>query len=131
MSDQHAVQALARNKAVATGFIDGIVAGDIARCTALLAEDAVWWVQGWGESTGAAFLASLEQTIARASSRAFRLGLVTAEANRVAVQAWGELAFPEGIYANSYHYLFVIEHGTIRQGFEYFDTACAAAFYSR
>jgi len=121
----------ARNRAVATGFLEAIAAGDIDRCAALLADDATWWVQGWGESSGAAFLASLGQTIARASSRKIRMGLVTAEADRVAVQAWGEFAFAEGVYANSYHYLFVIADGTIRQGFEYLDTSVAAAFFSQ
>ncbi len=119
----------AANRAVAIGFLDAIVAGDIARCAALLHPAAIWWVQGWGETSGTTFLASLNQTIARASSRSMRIGLVTAEADRVAVQAEGAFHFAEGIYANSYHYLFEIAGGRIVKGYEYLDTRIAAAFF--
>lgn len=122
---------IAANKRVATGFLAAIVAGDVAQCGVLLAPAARWWVQGWGEMPGSAFLASLAGTIARSSSRAITTGHVTAEADRVAVQAQGEFTFPEGVYANSYHYLFEIADGRITHGFEYLDTSIAAAFFAR
>ena len=125
-----ALDRLAANRAIATGFLEAIVAGDIARCTALLHADAEWWVQGWGEMPGAAFLAGLAGTIARSSARTLRIGLVTAEDDRVAVQAEGAFVFAEGTYANSYHYLFEIAGGRIAKGHEYLDTQVAAAFFA-
>lgn len=114
---------------VALGFLDAIVAGDIAACARLLHEDATWWVQGWGEQPAATFLASLGETIARSTSRSMTIGLTTAEDDRVAVQAWGEFRFAEGVYANSYHYLFRIADGRIVAGHEYLDTAIAGRFF--
>ncbi len=118
------------NKAVASAFLDAITAGDISTCAALLAPDATWWVQGWGEMPGSAFLPSLEQTITRSASRSITIDTITAEDNRVAVQAHGAFVFPEGVYANSYHYLFIISGGRITAGFEYLDTMVAARFFA-
>jgi len=118
------------NRTIALDFLDAIVGGDIDRCAALLHPDAAWWVQGWGNNSGANFLHSLSLTIARSSSRVFRIGLVTAQDDRVAVQAEGIFAFAEGAYANSYHYLFEIVDRRIRKGYEYLDTQIAAAFFA-
>jgi ketosteroid isomerase-like protein len=120
----------AANRAVAAGFLDAIAAGDIDLCAALLHPDAVWWVQGWGEISAPLFLTSLEGTIERSSSRSIQIGLMTAEEDRVAVQANGEFVFAEGVYANSYHYLFEIADGRIVKGYEYLDTRIAAAFFA-
>lgn len=121
----------AANKQVAAAFLAAIVAGNVAQCGQLLAPDARWWVQGRGDMPRSTFLASLARTVARSSARAITPGLVTAEADRVAIQAQGEFAFPEGVYANTYHYLFVMADGRIAQGFEYLDTTIAAAFFAR
>ncbi len=114
---------------IALGFLSAIVDGDIDECARLLADDATWWVQGWGERPATDFIASLGQTIARSTSRSMRIGMTTAEDDRVAVQAWGEFHFAEGIYANSYHYLFRIVEGRIVAGYEYLDTAVAGRFF--
>jgi ketosteroid isomerase-like protein len=120
---------IAANKAVALGFLAAIEAGDIARCEALLDPAARWCVQGHGSFAAADFLASLAQTIARAATRTIAIGLVTAEDDRVAVQAEGDFAFAEGAYRNSYHYLFRIAGGRIVAGYEYLDTMVAARFF--
>lgn len=122
--------AIAANRQVALDFLAAIVSGDIARLDALLHPDCTWWVQGWGTMPRDRFLASLASTIARAPTRRMEIVLVTAEEDRVAVVAEGSFAFPEGTYANSYHYLFRIEAGRISTGREYLDTRIAAAFFA-
>jgi ketosteroid isomerase-like protein len=121
---------VAANKAVAIAFLEAIAAGDGDVCAALIHPEATWWIQGWGDMAGADFLVSLRETIGRSSSRAMTITGVTAEADRVAVQARGEFRFPEGVYANSYHYLFRIADGQIFAGFEYLDTAIASRFFA-
>src|SRR3546814_20764978 len=75
--------------------------------------------------SAANFLISLGQTIDRSSSQSMTIIGMTAEAERVAVEAAGEFHFPEGVYANRYHYLFKIRNSRIFAGFEYFDTSVA------
>lgn len=120
---------LRRNRAACLDFLAAIAAGDLGRIDALLHPEASWWIQGWGTQPRARFLASLSATIARAGSRSMEIVAVTAEADRVAVAAEGAFAFPEGTYANSYHYLFTLRDGQIRDGREYLDTRVAAAFF--
>lgn len=121
---------LVRNKAVASAFLRAIVEGDAATCSALLDPEGSWWVLGWGEMSAANFLISLSQTIDRSSSQSMTIIGMTAEAERVAVEASGEFNFPEGVYANRYHYLFKIRDDRIFAGFEYFDTSVAARFFA-
>jgi ketosteroid isomerase-like protein len=117
------------NKAIALGFLEAIVSGDISRIEALLDPAANWWVQGWGMIERDAFLESLLRTIARSSGRKMSILSVTAEGDRVAVAAEGEFLLPEGAYCNSYHYLFTIADGRVILGREYLDTRIAARFF--
>src|SRR3546814_16107670 len=80
--------------------------------------------------SAANFLISLGQTIDRSSSQSMTIIGMTAEAERVAVEAAGEFHFPEGVYANRYHYLFKIRNSRIFAGFEYFDPSVAARFFA-
>src|SRR3546814_10534454 len=59
------------------------------------------------------FLISLGQTIDRSSSQSMTIIGMTAEAERVAVEAAGEFHFPEGVYPNRYHYLFKVRNSRI------------------
>lgn len=128
MTASHELEAT--NKRIALEFLAAIAAGDLDRIEALLHPDCTWWVQGWGGIHRAAFVASLGSTIGRARSRTMQILAATAEADRVAVAAEGAFEFPEGVYANSYHYLFTIRNGRIHDGREYLDTRVAAAFFS-
>ncbi len=115
----------------ALAFLDAIVAGDLATLDGLLAPDATWWVQGWGTLDRAALMAGLRGTISRSSKRAMEITRTTAECDRVAIEAQGAFTFAEGVYANSYVYMVVIDvAGRIVEGREYLDTAVAAQFYA-
>lgn len=111
-------------------FLNAIVAGDLGALDTLLAPNATWWVQGWGILDRNALLQGLAGTIERSSGRALTVHRTTAEADRVAIEAEGRFSFAEGLYCNSYVYIFMIDAlGRIVEGKEYLDTAIAARFY--
>jgi len=120
----------AANKASALNFFDAIVEGDAVALDSLLHPQARWWVQGWGDLSRSAFLDSLGQTIRRARTRVFTVLTLTAEDDRVAVEAKSSFEFPEGTYQNTYHFLFRISGGRIVEGKEYLDTMVAARFFA-
>jgi len=128
-SDLHLAGDLATNKAVARSFFEAIVAGDTVAIDALVHPQAHWWVQGWGDLSRMAFLNGLGQTIARARTRRYAVVTLTAEQDRVAVEATASFEFPEGTYQNTYHFLFRMSDGRIVEGKEYLDTTVAARFY--
>jgi uncharacterized protein len=121
---------LESNKAIAVGFLQAIVAGDVARIEALIDSKATWWVQGWGTLDRNSFVASLRGTIDRSSVRKMEILYATAEEDRVAIAAQGEFLFAEGAYCNSYHYLFTVANGRLIAGREYMDTRIAARFFA-
>src|SRR3546814_20882325 len=64
-----------------------------------------------------------------AEKRSLEIISMTAEGDRVAYEAKGEMVFPDRVYSNSYHNLLVIRDGLIVEGREYMDTmAVAKAF---
>lgn len=116
---------------VGRAFLDAIVAGDLDAIDALLAPTVTWWVQGWGMLDRHALLQGLSGTIARSSERAIAIHRMTAQQDRVAIEAEGQFRFAEGSYCNSYVYIVVIDAlGRIIEGREYLDTAVAARFYA-
>ncbi|ALR20563.1 MULTISPECIES: nuclear transport factor 2 family protein [Sphingobium] len=111
-------------------FLEAIAAGDLATLDAMLAPTATWWVQGWGELDRNALLQGLANTIRRSNERMLTISRMTAEGDRIAIEAEGRFSFAEGLYCNSYVYIFVIDRlGRIVEGREYLDTAVAAQFY--
>jgi uncharacterized protein len=103
------------NKLVATGFLHAIETGDLLTIEALLDPNFQWWVAAWGERTRAAFIEGLKRTMSGFEQREVTVTGITAEGERVAVEA--------------YHYLFIVRDGRITRGCEYFDTAAAAAAF--
>jgi ketosteroid isomerase-like protein len=128
--DRAASPDIASNKAIATGFLKAIVAGDEAKVQDLIDPQAKWWVQGWGALDRQSFVTSLLATIARSSTRKMDVMFVTAEDDRVAIAAEGEFVFDEGAYRNTYHFLFTVANGKLVAGREYMDTAVAARFFA-
>lgn len=115
---------------IGAAFLAAIVAGDLGALDALLAPTATWWVQGWGMLDRDALLQGLAGTIGRSDERSLTVIRATAQADRVAIEAEGRFRFAEGLYCNSYVYIFVIDpSGRIVEGREYLDTAVAAQFY--
>lgn len=117
------------NQQVAAAFLQAIEDGDATALEALLAPSFHWWVAGWGARSRAELLAALARTMAAFPSRRLSATGVTAEGERVAVEAEGRFERPGLVYANTYHYLFIIRDGCIASGREYFDTAVARAAF--
>ena len=117
------------NKRVAAAFLHAIERGDAPGLQALLAPGFSWWVAGWGERSRQAFLDAVSRTMRAFDERRVTPTGVTAEADRVAVEAQGHFERPGLVYRNTYHYLFIVRDGLIASGREYFDTAAAAAAF--
>ena len=117
------------NKQVAAAFLRAIEDGDAPALEALLAPSFHWWVAGWGVRSRAELLGALSRTMASFPSRRLTTIGVTAEGERVAVEAEGRFERPGLVYANTYHYLFIVRDGLITSGREYFDTAVARAAF--
>lgn len=117
------------NKQVAVAFLQAIEDGDATALEALLAPSFHWWVAGWGERSRADLLAALSRTMEAFPSRRLTPTGITAEGERVAVEAEGRFERPGLLYCNTYHYLFIVRDGCITSGREYFDTAAARAAF--
>lgn len=109
------------NKQVASAFLRAIEAGDEPALETLLAPSFHWWVAGWGERSRADLLVALSRTMAAFPSRRLSTTGITAEGERVAVEAEGRFERPGLLYCNTYHYLFIVRDGLITSGREYFD----------
>ncbi|MAT50723.1 MAG: hypothetical protein CMK32_06015 [Porticoccaceae bacterium] len=118
------------NKALARRYMQAVVDGDIDTVRELQHPDVTWWILG-GESTldRDTFTNMVAQGLVAAKERKITITGLTAEDDRVAVMAEGEMVFPDRVYRNSYHNLLVIRDGKIVEGREYMDTkAVEAAF---
>lgn len=122
-------QTLEKNKKIAQNFLLAIASGDIERIQSHLHEKLIWWVLGFGELSRSQFISSLGATIAGSSERSITISGITAEANRVAVEAAGVFKMPTTVYQNYYHYLLVIEGDKIIHGKEYLDTVEATRVF--
>jgi uncharacterized protein len=117
------------NKLVATRFLHAIETGELPTIEALLDPGFHWWVAAWGDRTRAAFIEGLKRTMSGFEQREVKVIGITAEGERVAVEAEGRFERPGLVYRNTYHYLFIVRDGRITRGCEYFDTAAAAAAF--
>lgn len=92
-----------------------------------LADSATWMVMAKGPMGGTKTKAELVQILAGVTARfeapvTFKVNGVTAEGERVAVEAQGYAKLKNGkTYENLYHFLFVIKDGKIQVGKEYCD----------
>jgi ketosteroid isomerase-like protein len=123
------VSELERNKAVCKAFYHDLGRRDFAAALAHLADDVVWWVQGEWEGAGfyrgkaavEGLLAPLKYAIA--TDIEFKFGHLTAEEDRVSCELTGSATTSDGgEYRMTYHFLFTIRDGKIREGHEYLDT---------
>jgi ketosteroid isomerase-like protein len=93
----------------------------------MLAEDATWWAPGFGVM-GKAQFAEMLSYIDRILKGSMKLTFkrITAEDDRVAVEAESDADLVNGKhYHNTYHILVVIHGGKIREIKEYHDTKYA------
>lgn len=117
------------NKAVARRYMQAVVDGDIDTIEGLQHPDVKWWILGFGDMDRDTFVASVKTGLIAAETRRAEITGLTAEGDRVAVEAWGEMVFPDRVYRNQYHNLLVIRDGLIVEGREYMDTRAAAAAF--
>jgi ketosteroid isomerase-like protein len=117
------------NKAVARRYMQAVVDGDAETIESLQHPDATWWILGYGDMSRADFIASVKNGLLTAGKRHVEIITLTAEGDRVAVEAVSEMTFPDRIYRNEYHNLLVIRDGQIVEGRDYMDTRLAAAAF--
>lgn len=117
------------NKAVVRRYMQAVIDGDDEAIESLQHPDAKWWILGYGDMSRADFIASVRSGLLTAKERHVEIITLTAEGDRVAVEAVSEMTFPDRTYRNEYHNLLVIRDGQIVEGREYMDTRLAAAAF--
>jgi uncharacterized protein len=118
------------NKDNARAFFDCFIAQDFDTVSHLLAEDIIYTMPGKFPFAGTlkGRMAYLDQVIKRfqghVSDAKMDILQMTAEDNRVAIEAVGHFQFKDGIlYENNYHFLFHFdEDSKIKKMVEYMDT---------
>jgi ketosteroid isomerase-like protein len=121
-------QRLEANKAVALEWLDAILNGNEQRVIQLMADECVFYVLGSTAVSGfqsrERWLESLRQgPVLLPGPATMHIGHVTAEADRVAVEAESHLVTQTGKpYNNQYHFLLRVQDGKVTAFKEYFDT---------
>ena len=117
---------LDKNKSVCRAFLTHIGRRQFDDALALVHDNVVWWLQGDFARSGFregkdTLFTNLAQVLA--TDLELEFGHLTAEEDRVAVEmeSRGKLANGKD-YRNSYHYLFFVKDGKIRECHEYLDT---------
>ena len=129
--------AIADNKAMALDFIRASGAHDAPALAEMMTEDLVYWVQGkphlfpYAGTRGKAEMCAYFATPSIfKDGLAQRIGAVTAEDDRVAVEVEVEGVAPNGkLYNHTFHYLFHFRDGKICKVREYVDTYHAAEVF--
>jgi ketosteroid isomerase-like protein len=117
------------NKALVHRYTQAVIDGDMDTIEALQHRDVRWWVLGQGAIERGRFNELVRSGLLAAQKRSVKIIGMTAEGDRVAYEAEGEMVFPDRVYRNHYHNLYVIRNGLIVEGREYMDTkATAEAF---
>jgi ketosteroid isomerase-like protein len=128
-----------RNKRIAVEFLQASAVHDAERFAATMCDDATYWTCGKphlfdyaGEKTKAEICAYMATPSIFVGGVTVTFGAITAEGDRVAVEAETRGVMPDGrVYTNVYHYLFTFRGQKILRVKEYLDTQSAAEFFSR
>lgn len=127
-----------RNKAIVRTFLASLSSGDIETGEALCDDRLVWWMPFdpaysalGGKRSKAEMIAQMRRAQGPVSGFVLTIKSMTAEADRVAVEAEGAADTPAGPYANRYHFAFQLENGKIVYGGEYLDSAYLNAFQAK
>lgn len=117
------------NKQTVRRFFEVFSSGDVAATMALMTDDATWWVAGSMPISGtydkAAFTTLLSGVASACEGGAIRIvpGTMTAEGDRVAVEAESLATLNNGRrYNNHYHFLVTVRGERIAGVKEYLDT---------
>jgi uncharacterized protein len=126
------------NKATAVALLQASAIHDGARFDDLMHPDATYWVIGKphlfayaGEQTRAQICAYMASPSIFVGGVRTTFGAITAEDDRVAVEASIVGTLPDGrVYTNVYHYLMWFKDGKVLRVKEYLDTQSAAEFFA-
>lgn len=110
------------NKALVRRYVQAVIDGDMDTFEALQHPDVKWWTLTRGDMSREAFNTAVRSGLLSADKRSVVITGLTAEGDRVAYEAQGEMVFADRVYRNSYHNLLVIRDGLIVEGREYMDT---------
>lgn len=113
---------LEANKALVYRYSQAVMDGDMETLLALQHPEVKWWVLGRGDLSRATFNAAVRNGLLSAKKRTVVITGLTAEGDRVAYEAKGEMVFHDRVYRNTYHNLLIIRDGLIVEGREYMDT---------
>jgi ketosteroid isomerase-like protein len=124
-------------KRMARELLEASAVHDGAKFAALLHPEATYWTLGkphlWrhvGEKTRGAIVAYMSSPSIFPGGVKVSFGEITAEDDRVAIEAATEGTLPDGrVYTNLYHYLMIFRDGLIWRVKEYLDTAAGAEFF--
>lgn len=117
------------NKRIVHRYRQALIDGDMATIESLQHPNVRWWILGQGEISREQFNSLVRTGLMSATKRSLTITGMTAEGDRVAYEAQGEMVFADRVYRNTYHNLLVIRDGLIVEGHEYMDTrAVAEAF---
>ncbi len=94
---------------------------------ALASDDLTWWTPATGPMNREQFTTIMKTVVPQLASRVtMTIDHITAEGDRVAVEAHGHAVLTNGqIYANTYHFLYILRDGKIIQQREHADSAYA------
>lgn len=122
---------LEQNKALAAEFFACFGRSDVAGALAMMTADATWWIGGKTRLFPLAGLKTKAQMgeLLNSLVPVMKNGLqitpkaMTAEGDRVAVEAESFGEFPDGrVYNNEYHFLVLVRDGKVAAVKEYLDT---------
>ncbi len=120
---------IAENKQTVLAFIQGMSKDPTVWDT--VADNAEWWIQGKGTVSKDEIRAIAQSGLGgMVTSAQMFFDHVTAEDNRVAVEAHSQIAMVDGrLFENTYHFLFHLQDGKIVLAREHFDTGYARDFF--
>jgi ketosteroid isomerase-like protein len=115
------------NREIALGFFDALLNGDSDRATTMITDDCEFFFAGdlplSGRHDALSGLGVWESvTTSVTGSVTFDFGAITAEDDRVAMEAESRGSAGELNFNNQYHFLLRFRDGKISQVKEYFDT---------
>ena len=118
-----------QHEAVAKAFLDALGRGDTETMSRLSTDDMTWWIMPGNRFSGThakgPYLENLPAALFANAASPLKLeyGEITAEADRLAVVARGDLPMKDGRhYRNHYHFLLHFRDGTIASGKEFTDS---------
>ncbi|MBW4793242.1 nuclear transport factor 2 family protein [Pseudomonas tolaasii] len=118
---------ISSNKSVAMEYFASLTRGDVAGMSDCMTDDATWWIVPGTKFSGlhskASFLRNIP-ALFEGTTGGLLLDFydVTAQDNRVAIVAKGNLKFKDGrTYASNYNFLLTFREGKIVNGKEFLD----------